>query len=96
MKHSKDLTRPEMEEMARTFNQVLQLDPPIDLTLPDEKLSEAIVMAMLAALPDGALDLPDGQKMGSKDIILEKYLSEQDGFGPQVFPIDGEVDTEKN
>ena len=33
---NEEMSREKLEEMAETFNHIHRLDPPIDLTLPDE------------------------------------------------------------
>lgn len=96
MKRSKQLSRDEMIEMAKNFNRVLQLDPPIDLTLSDDALSDVIVSVMLDVLPEGSFDLRDGQELDSRDIAIEEVLCAREGTGPQVFPVDGKIDTENN
>jgi len=96
MKPEKKLTRTEILDMAITFNNVMKPDPPIDLSLTDDEISEQISNVIMSGLPPGALDLKPGQDLDSRDIALEEALRQKDGVGPDVFPEDGKISTDKN
>ena len=90
------MTRAELVEMAHDFNELLDLIPPIDLSLPDEALSDAICNVIMRNIPPDAFKPKKGKPLTSVDIALENRLQQADGVGPDVFPEDGEIQTETN
>ncbi len=91
-----EMTRAELE-MVHNFNEMFDLIPPIDLSLPDEALSEAISNEILKNIPPEAFKSKKGEPLSSTEIALENRLQQADGVGPDVFPDDlGNIDLDLN
>ena len=74
--------------MEELINRTLDPDPPIDTSLSDEEISEAICMVIMSNLPPEAFGPKPGEPIDLDDIRLEEGLKAREGKGPKAIPDD--------